>query len=120
MAASLLRGLRVDFGLNRSSSNLFSSFLKYHFHRNNLPSVSNSVLSFALPNVLEVRKKLGPFDNKGFSESVRFHLEKLTVLLFTRLHCILSFNIFAVLSVKFYLISIELLFTLRIAIELAF
>ena len=67
MAASLLHGLKLDFGLNRSRLNLFSSFLKCYFNRNILPSASNSILSFALSMILEVGIKLSSFDNKDIS-----------------------------------------------------
>ena len=67
MAASLLLGLNLDFGL------------KYHFNRNILPSASNSILSFAL--------KLSPFNNKYILESVRFRLDKFTTFLLTKLPC---------------------------------
>ena len=75
MAASLLRGLKLDFGL------------KCHFNRNILPSASKSVLSFALSIGIKVRIKLNPFNNKYILESVRFRLDKFTTFLLTKLPC---------------------------------
>ena len=120
MAASLLHGLKLDFGLNRSRLNLFSSFLKCYFNRNILPSASNSILSFALSIILEVGIKLSSFDNKVISESVRFRLDKFTTFLLAKLPCNLLSNIFAALSFTFNLLSIELAFTSRISTELSF
>ena len=119
MAASLLHGLKVDFSLKWSRSNSFSSFLKYHFNLNILPSASYSVLSFTSSIVLEVRIKLSPFDNKDVSEPVRLRLDKFTTFLPTKLPCNLLSNIFAALSFTFNLLSKELVFTSRISTELS-
>ena len=58
VAASLLRRMKVDFGLKWSRSNLFSSFLKCHFDLNILPSASNSALIpfWTLPYLFPIYK----------------------------------------------------------------
>ena len=115
VAASLLRRLKVDFfflsgkvefGLNCSRSNSLSSFLKCYFNWNILTSDSSFVLRFALSIELEIRRKLSPFDNKDISESVRFHLDKFTTFLFTKLPCNLLSYIFARYLFTFTLLSL--------------
>ena len=66
VAASLLRWLKVDFGLKWSRSNSSFSFLKCHFNLHILPSASNSVLSFALSTVLEVGTKFKSFRQQKY------------------------------------------------------
>ena len=58
VAASLLRRMKVHFGLKWSRSNLFSSFLKCHFDLNILPSASNSALIpfWTLPYLFPIYK----------------------------------------------------------------
>ena len=74
MDASLLRGIKRDFGLKCSNSNAT-------FNRIILSSVSNSFLSFSLPIKVETGTKLNLFDNKDIVELVMFHLVKLYLVI---------------------------------------
>ena len=91
MAVSLFLGLNVDFGLNFSYENGFSSFLKCHRSRSFLPYSSNSIFNyFALSILLPVGTNFRPLDKKEISASERFLLERLIALLLTNLPSNLS------------------------------
>ena len=58
--------INIYFGLNLPILNLLASFLNARCNHNILPSVSNSILRFALSIVLESVTKLFPFDKRYF------------------------------------------------------
>ena len=85
IVASLLLGLKVNFGLNLYLWKSFSSVQKFHFKHNILPYSSSSFLSFPFLIWLLVRTYFNSLDNNQVSALVTFRLNKLTTFLLKNL-----------------------------------
>ena len=90
MTVSLSLELNIDFDLNFSYENGFSSFVKCHISRSFLPYSSNSDFNFALSILLAARTNFRPLDNREILASKRFLPEILITLLLTNLPSNLS------------------------------
>ena len=120
LMTSLFLGLKEDLGLNRSSANDRSSFLKCHKICNFLLFSPNSLFNFARSILLAVGANLKPLDSNEISEVERLLLQRFITFLLRNLPSNLTPNCGAMLLPLKTLPSFSQLYRFSVLLNFSF